>query len=44
MKQKPKFRPRNKLKIVAKGTDKYAECTKFGFVYDSRKIKKEWLK
>ena len=41
---KQKFRRRKKLKIVSKGVDKYAECTIFGFVYDSRKIKKEWMK
>jgi hypothetical protein len=39
-----KFRQRKKLKIVSKAINKYVECTKFGFVYDSRKIKKEWLK
>lgn len=44
MKKQPKFRPRNKIKVVHKALDKYVECTKFGFVYDSRKIKKEWLR
>ena len=38
-----KFRPRNKIKIVKKAINKYVECTRYGFVYDSRKIKKEWL-
>lgn len=33
-----------KFKIVAKGVDKFTHCTIYGFVYDERKIKKEWLK
>ena len=32
------------IKIVHKALDKYASCTIFGFVYDTRKIKKEWLR
>jgi len=44
MKKIAKFRPRNKIRIVSKAIDKYVECTIFGFIYDSRKIKREWLK
>lgn len=29
------------LKIVSKAIDKYAMCTIYGFVYDSRKINME---
>lgn len=29
------------LKIIAKAIDKYAMCTIYGFVYDSRKINME---
>jgi len=41
---KPNFRGRNKITIVHKAIDKYVACTRFGFVYDTRKIKKEWLR
>jgi len=41
---KSNFRGRNKIKIVSKAIDRNVECTIFGFVYDTRKIKKEWLR
>ncbi len=31
------------FRIVHKALDKYASCTIYGFCYDARKIKKEWL-
>lgn len=31
------------LKIKHKGVDKHTHCTLYGFVYDDRKIKAQWL-
>lgn len=34
-----------KLRVVKKAKPKsFVHCTMYGFVYDERKIKKEWLK
>ena len=41
---KPNFRGRNKIKKIGRAIDKFAECTRYGFVYDNRKIKREWLR
>lgn len=39
----PGRKRRNQLKIVKKHKEKFVCCTRYGFVYDERKIKKEWL-
>lgn len=35
---------KGKIKIVGKAADKFATSTIYGFVYDGRKIKSDWLK
>ena len=32
------------IKIIKKAIDKHTHCTIFGFVYDDRVIKQEWIK
>lgn len=42
-KRKVKKISRGKIKVVGKAIDRFAASTIYGFVYDTRKIKKEWL-
>ncbi len=36
--------PNRGLRIVTKKRDKYIQCSRYGYAYDSRVIKKQWLK